>query len=146
MGLINCYFSRIRFANCVGQGSELFNLFLSNKVSNSKKWVSDLIWNSFEIFSHRVHPRSHCGLRPVFPFWRHGLRSHDPGIHYDTVRIRLPTSRPIHEFYVLPTDYTIWSVPSKSSDLRRQRSFAYECEMLSYTLTCIGQWNECDPL
>ena len=32
-----CYLSRIRFANWVRQESELFNLFLSNKVSNSKK-------------------------------------------------------------------------------------------------------------
>ena len=31
-----CYLSRIRFANWVQQESELFNLFLSNKVSNSK--------------------------------------------------------------------------------------------------------------
>ena len=37
----SCYLSRIRFANWVRQESELFNLFLSNKVSNSKKWVSN---------------------------------------------------------------------------------------------------------
>ena len=44
--------SRICFANWVRQESELFNLFLSNKVSNSKKWVSKYFWKSFEIFSH----------------------------------------------------------------------------------------------
>ena len=32
----HCYLSKIRFANWVQQESELFNLFLSNKVSNSK--------------------------------------------------------------------------------------------------------------
>ena len=33
----SCYLSRIRFVNWVRQESELFNLFLSNKVSNIKK-------------------------------------------------------------------------------------------------------------
>ena len=37
----DCYLSRIRFANWVRQETELFKLFLSNKVSNSKKWVSN---------------------------------------------------------------------------------------------------------
>ena len=32
-----CYLARIRFVNWVRQESEMFNLFLSNKVSNSKK-------------------------------------------------------------------------------------------------------------
>ena len=37
----SCYLSRICFVNWVWQESDLFNLFLSNKVSNSKKWVSN---------------------------------------------------------------------------------------------------------
>ena len=35
------YLCRIRFTNWVWQESELFNLFLYNKVFNSKKWVSN---------------------------------------------------------------------------------------------------------